>query len=253
MTKMILGSAFTVAALAFGGTAFANQIDVSTNAGNGEPSLYDIANTPSNGNGALFSDLNSDSRQVDNAHWTGGANGSSNSVLQATWTANYDNATFGVYSVNDPSTKLNLLYGGSQIGANTDTESKGFLNYLGNGEFSAYSQDVRTGETSQLQTANLGSSVFGYFLTIGGNTYYSDSDLNGGEDRMVGYQGDNSGTLLTNEYLFGWEDGTDNDYQDYVATVESVRPVPEPSSIAMFGIGLLMIGFAVRRIQKRDV
>ncbi len=95
--------------------------------------------------------------------------------------------------------------------------------------------------------------MFGYFLTIGGNTYYSDSKLNGGSDRMVGYQGDNSGSLLMNEYLFGWEDGTDNDYQDYVATVESVRPVPEPSSIAMFGVGLLMIGFAARRMQKRDV
>ncbi|HET7313008.1 PEP-CTERM sorting domain-containing protein [Salinisphaera sp.] len=254
MKKMFYSSAAVVAALAFAGPAFASQIDVNTNVNNGEPSLYEIANTPSNGNGALFADLDANSPQVNNAHWTGGANGSSNSVLQATWTANYDNATFGVYSIYDTSIKLNLLYGGSAIGANSDMNTKGFLSYLGNGNFMAYTQDVSNPvDVTNVQTENFGSSIFGYFLTIGGNTYYSDSDLNGGEDRMVGYQGDNSGTLLMNEYLFGWEDGTDNDYQDYVATVESVRPVPEPSSIAMLGIGLLMIGFAARRLQKRDI
>ncbi|AWN14318.1 hypothetical protein SALB1_0111 [Salinisphaera sp. LB1] len=104
-----------------------------------------------------------------------------------------------------------------------------------------------------LHTADFGGDVFGYFLTIGGNTYYSDTTLNSGADRMVGYQGSSGTKGLMNEYLFGWEDGTDRDYQDYVATVESIRPVPEPSSIAMFGVGLLMIGFAARRIQKRDV
>ncbi len=121
MMKMFYGSAAVVAAMAFAGTAFASQIDVNTNTGS-EPSLYDIANTPTDNNGALFSDLNANSPQVNNAHWTGGANGSSNSVLQATWTANPANATFGAYSIYDPSTKLNLLYGRSESSARIPTQ-----------------------------------------------------------------------------------------------------------------------------------
>ncbi|KEZ77845.1 PEP-CTERM sorting domain-containing protein [Salinisphaera hydrothermalis] len=255
MMKWFYGSA-AVAALAFAGTAFASQIDVNTNTGN-EPSLYDIANSPSYGNPdgteALFSGLNANSAQTNNGYWTIGATSTSTSVLEATWTANYDNATFGVYSLNNPSNQLNLLGNGSGIGPSTN-DITATLRYSGNGMFVSYATDRYGNKVGGTQESNFGSSVFGYFLTIGGTTYYSDSSLNdGNKDRMVGYQGNGSGTALSNEYLFGWEDGTDNDYQDYVATVESVRPVPEPSSIAMFGVGLLMIGFAARRLQKRDV
>ncbi|MES1955179.1 PEP-CTERM sorting domain-containing protein [Salinisphaera hydrothermalis] len=256
MMKWFYGSA-AVAALAFAGTAFASQIDVNTNTGN-EPSLYDIANSPNYGTGidgkGLFTGLNANSPQVDASHWQVGGTGTSISVLEATYTANYNNATFGVYSIADPSKMLNLLAAGTSIGPNANTNTKGFLNYSGNGVFNAYTENTKTHDiTYDSGDVDFGTSVFGYFLTVGNNTYYSDSSLNGGDPRMVGYASDGSGTATAGEYLFGWEDGTDNDYQDYVATVESVRPVPEPSSIAMFGVGLLMIGFAARRLQKRDV
>lgn len=257
MMNKFYGSAVVIAALAFTGTAFANQIDVNTSGS--EPSLYDIANSSDYGTGldgkGLFSGLNAGSPQVNNGHWQIGGTGTSVSVLEATYTKNFKDATFGVYSMTDPSKKLNLLGGGTQNGANQDINTKGYLNYSRSGVFYSYIENART--QKRLYTSDdvdFGTGIFGYFLTIGGKTYYSDSTLNkGGEARMVGYAADGSGTATAGEYLLGWEDGTDGDYQDYVATVESVRPVPEPSSIAMFGAGLLMIGFAARRIQKRDV
>lgn len=244
MKKMFYGSAVAVAALAFAGTAFASQITVNDPA-QGEDSLYQIAHDSG------FPKVNADSPQTNAGYWTIGATDTSTSVLEATWTANYASATFGVYNPNDPTVRLNLLGAGTQNGTNNDGKT-GFLTYKGDGLFRSFYTDADDVQ-HDIQSANFGGDVFGYFLTIGGNTFYSDSKLNGGDDRMVGYQGSSSGKGLANEYLFGWEDGTDNDYQDYVATVESIRPVPEPSSIAMFGVGLLMIGFAVRRFQKRDV
>ncbi|MES1936588.1 hypothetical protein C27AD_09571 [Salinisphaera hydrothermalis C27AD] len=234
-----------MAALVFAGTAFASQIDVNTNTGN-EPSLYDIAHDSG------LPNVNSNSPQVNAGYWRLGLTNSSSSVLEATWTSNYNSATFGVYDPNDPSNRLNILGAGTQIGPDV-SGTTGYLKYhKSTGKFASYYTDSSSKQYG-LSSADFGGDVFGYFLTIGGKTYYSDSKLNGGTDRMVGYEASSDGKGLKNEYLFGWEDGTDNDYQDYVATVESVKPVPEPSSIAMFGVGLLMIGFAARRLQKRDV
>lgn len=245
MNKKFYGVAGAIAALAFAGSAFASQIDVQPGAA-GEPSLYDVAHD------AGFLNVNPGSTQTNAGYWTIGATNSSSTVLEATWTANYNSATFGVYDPHNPLNRLNLLGSGTQLGASNDGTT-GYLKYRENsGTFASYYTDADSVQ-HDLTTADFGGDVFGYFLTIGGNTYYSDAGLNGGDDRMVGYQGTSGGKGLMNEYLFGWEDGTDNDYQDYVATVESIRPVPEPSSIAMFGVGLLMIGFAARRLQKRDV
>lgn len=248
MKKMFYGTAGAIAALAFAGSALASQITVQPPAPN-EPSLYDVAHS------AGFTNVTAASTQTNDPYWTIGATNSSSSVLVATWTANYNSATFGVYDPNDPTNRLNLLGAGSVLGPNTDGTT-GYLKYNTTGPFAGQFASYYT-DSSQAQHdlshADFGGDIFGYFLTIGGNTYYSDPTLNGGSDRMIGYEGSSAGKGLLNEYLFGWEDGTDNDYQDYVATVESIRPVPEPSSIAMFGVGLLMIGFAARRLQKRDV
>lgn len=247
--KVFYGSIVAMAALAFSGSVFATQITVGPPA-SGEPSLYEIADNSG------FTNVNSGSPQSNGAYWRIGATNTSTSLLEATWTSNFANAEFGVFDPNDPSDILKLLGGGSQNGP-SNSGVTAFLQYItvGShaGEFGAFTTDSSLNQ-SQPIFADFGGDVFGFYLAIGGTTFYSDIALNGGDYRMVGYQGSGgAGQALLNEFLFGWEDGTDGDYQDYVVTIESIAQVPGPSSIAMLGIGLLMIGFSVRRMHKRDI
>ena len=49
--------------------------------------------------------------------------------------------------------------------------------------------------------------------------------------------------------MLGWEDVAygDNDFDDMVVMVESVRPVPEPTTLGLMGLGLLSLGLLARR------
>jgi hypothetical protein len=112
---------------------------------------------------------------------------------------------------------------------------------------------------------------FGYYLDstyyANGGLFHSDSSLNDpdGKDHMVAYQGTNTDTVAidpwkdglwtNNEYILAFEDLKDSaadwDYTDMVVMVESVLPVPEPTTILLSGLGLLGIGAYLRRRQSK--
>lgn len=95
-------------------------------------------------------------------------------------------------------------------------------------------------------TRNIGDT-FGFYLTTPQSTYYSHSLSNpDGFDHLLMFDtSDNSvGALLGSDLVLAWEDlfeGGDRDYNDMVVGITDVRPVPEPSALALVGLGLIVL------------
>jgi hypothetical protein len=203
-----------------------------------------------------FMDVTDENNQVSSdAIWQLDATGSAGAVMMFEITANVSRNTFGIYDLGDSNNRLMLFSGeagqGSRIG----------LSLLSDGTtLRAYDIDT----LSILGMASFSSiDSFGFYLS-NRDTFFSDSRLNElyngeGADHLVAFQGDGSefmdpdhngvySPFSAGEYILAWEDlnlnSSDRDYQDMVVMVESISSVPEPTSLALLGIGLLNMGFA---------
>ncbi len=195
-------------------------------------------------------DVNND-QYVSDSYWLIGSSTVAVTNILFEFAGFADSTAFGIYDKDNAGSKLQV-YGG--------VSSPGSIALIANSSVSGGRQFCTAPLFSMPTCTVFAGSQFGFYLQTQSGTFYSDSDLNGDNfDHLVAYQGNHTGSnpsyingspWLANEFVLAWEDlwgGGDADYDDFVVLVESVVSAPEPTTLGLFGLGLLAAGLRARK------
>jgi len=157
------------------------------------------------------------------------------------------NMAFGIYDADDPGSKVWLFSTPFTIGASMT------VSFLADGQIS-----VSNGYHSR--TFGGIDGPFGFFVKTWEDHQeavfvFTDADLNGGETRAKVFQGNDQtrlelpglrpGLFLESQFLIAWELGlgSENDgaFDDLLASVSAITPLPEPGALALVGIAVVAL------------
>lgn len=250
MTRQRRVLALQLAALAALGLAASHANALCTFGGSSEPSLQGSFDSMLGAN-----TLNATTACVDDgsdAAWTTvGSIGQIDIVLELA--GNASTTTFGVYDLNNPNSRLSVFEGNDSVGDQAVLRLRQTIN----GWRVSVQELGEGGWTHQ----SLSTSAFGFYLSVQGQgTFFSQTGRNAdGVDHLYAYQGTGtpflSGPLRRaifspQDYILAWEDlrgGGDRDYQDFVAVVQDIRPVPLPTPVLLLISGLVGLAGVSRR------
>lgn len=237
-----------------------------------ETSLQEVFNNITvGGNSSVNVDTDQSSQdQV----WTNTDSGVSPALFVIEIAGNASTNTFGIYDENSTGSYIELFSGadtsGDQATFSILDDGSVLVNHataLSNGyDTAAVIASLTAGDLQYDTGINFSTGNFGFYLGTGAGTptFYSIEDDNqNGEDQMVAYQGqgddivvDGQTTTWTNGgWILAFEDiaysNSDKDFNDLVVFVESTQPVSEPGTVALFGLGLVGLGMARRKQNKK--
>lgn len=243
-------SCLQLISLAALGLAAAQANALCTFGGSGEPSLQGSFNTMLGAN--TLSATTACLDDGNDAAWsTVGSIGQIDILLELAGNASTN--VFGVYDLNNPNARLSIFDGADTSGDQAILRLRQTVN--------GWRVSVQEVGTTTWTHQFISTSSFGFYLSVQGQgTFFSRTTDNAdGVDHMYAYQG--TGTpFLTGElageffsrqdYILAWEDlagGGDRDYQDFVAIVQDIKPVPLPTAAWLLISGLVGLAGVSRR------
>ena len=158
-------------------------------------------------------------------------------------TYRWDTNRFGIYNIDDPSNRLEI-FSAFDSGLNRGRPAQVTLDFdVANGTVT----NNRSGDTAEIGT------TFGFYIENWAGVLFSDSDLNGGHDHVKVFDTSAHSDYLGADMVLAWDalefltPFADGDYNDIVVGIKDFAAVPAPSTLGLFGLGLVALWFSRRR------